>query len=75
MQRFKHAAKRGPALLIWMLAALLLAGCENETGSTPLGGGEDDAHDHEEHGDHPGRLAILSRDGAGDQLYAYDLEE
>ena len=74
MQRFKHAAKRGPALLIWMLAALLLAGCENETGSTPLGGGEDDAHDHEEHSDHPGRLAILSRDGAGDQLYAYDLE-
>lgn len=75
MQRFKHAAKRGPALLIWMLAALLLAGCENETGSTPLGGGGDDAHDHEEHGDHPGRLAILSRDGTGDQLYAYDLEE
>lgn len=74
MQRFELSAKRGPALLIWMLAALLLAGCENETGSTPLGGGEDDARDHEEHGDHPGRLAILSRDGAGDQVYAYDLE-
>ena len=77
MQRFKHAAKRGPALLTCLLAALLLAGCENETGSTPLGGGED-AHDHDhdhDHGDHPGRLVIASSDGAGDQLYMYDLEE
>lgn len=70
-------SQAGPALLTCLLAALLLAGCENETGSTPLGGGED-AHDHDhdhDHGDHPGRLVIASSDGAGDQLYMYDLEE
>lgn len=74
MQRMMQTLQQAPALLLSLLVALVLAGC-NETGTSSLGGGEDD-HDHDHaHGDHPGRLVIASRDGAGDQLYVYDLEE
>ncbi len=74
MQRMMNKLKHNAALPLSLMIAMAMTGC-NETGTSPLGGGEDD-HDHE-HGSsaHPGRLVIASRDGAGDQLYVFDLEE
>lgn len=72
MQRMMKNLKQNAALPLSLLAAFTMAGC-NETGTSSLGSAEDE-HDHA-HGAHPGRLVIASRDGAGDQLYVYDLEE
>ena len=72
MQRMMKNLKHHAALPLSLVVALAMAGC-NETGTSSLGSAEDE-HDHGS-SEHPGRLVIASRDGAGDQLYVYDLEE
>ncbi|MFP1677944.1 hypothetical protein ACLD02_04555 [Alloalcanivorax sp. C16-2] len=57
----------GAALLA---ASVLLAACNNDTGSTELPG---DDHDHE-HTDSAGRLVFTHADGAHSRVYVHDLE-
>ena len=58
----------GAALLA---ASVLLAACNNDTGSTPLPGGEDE-HDHG--AESAGRLVFTHADGANSRVYVHDLE-
>ncbi|WP_133491873.1 hypothetical protein [Alcanivorax sp. 24] len=52
--------------------ALLLAACNNDTGSTTLPGGDDHDHDHEESA---GRLVFTQAAGTNSRVHVYDLEE
>ena len=72
MQRMMKNLKHHAALPLSLVVALAMAGCI-ETGTSSLGSAEDE-HDPAS-SEHPGRLVIASRDGAGDPLYVYDLEE
>jgi len=58
----------GAALLA---ASVLLAACNNDTGSTPLPGGEDE-HDHG--AESAGRLVFTHADGSNSRVYVHDLE-
>ncbi|HBL86630.1 MAG TPA: hypothetical protein DD399_06625, partial [Alcanivorax sp.] len=58
----------GAALLA---ASVLLAACNNDTGSTPLPGGEDE-HDHG--AETAGRLVFTHADGSNSRVYVHDLE-
>jgi len=60
----------GAALLA---ASVLLAACNNDTGSTPLPGGEDE-HDHDHGAESAGRLVFTHADGANSRVYVHDLE-
>lgn len=61
----------GAALLA---ASVLLAACNNDTGSTALPGDDHD-HDHgHEHGESAGRLVFTHADGANSRVYVHDLE-
>ncbi|CUR46667.1 hypothetical protein BN2364_2226 [Alloalcanivorax xenomutans] len=53
--------------------ALLLAACNNDTGSTTLPGGDDD-HDHD-HEESAGRLVFTQAAGTNSRVYVYDLEQ
>ncbi|MCH9782551.1 MAG: hypothetical protein K0U65_01550 [Gammaproteobacteria bacterium] len=60
----------GAALLA---ASVLLAACNNDTGSTPLPGGEDE-HDHDHGAESAGRLVFTHADGSNSRVYVHDLE-
>lgn len=60
------------ASLTALAAAVLLAGCNNDTGSTALPGHEEE-HDHE-HAANPGRLVIGENNGSNSRVHVYDLE-
>jgi hypothetical protein len=51
----------------------LLAACNNDTGSTPLPGGEDE-HDHDHGSESFGRLVFTHADGSNSRVYVHDLE-
>jgi hypothetical protein len=60
----------GAALLA---ASVLLAACNNDTGSTPLPGGEDE-HDHDHGAESAGRLVFTHADSSNSRVYVHDLE-
>ncbi|MCH2550741.1 MAG: hypothetical protein MK001_00920 [Alcanivorax sp.] len=51
----------------------MLAACNNDTGSTPLPGGEDE-HDHDHGSESFGRLVFTHADGSNSRVYVHDLE-
>tara|TARA_R110001606_G_scaffold1937_10_gene7750 strand:+ start:17622 stop:18929 length:1308 start_codon:yes stop_codon:yes gene_type:complete len=55
-----------------LTAAVMFAGCNNDTGSTELPGQEEE-HEHE-HTDQPGRLVIGESNGSNSRVHVYDLE-
>jgi len=59
----------GAALLA---ASVLLAACNNDTGSTELPGGDDHDDDHGAHA--AGRLVFTHADGSNSRVYVHDLE-
>lgn len=68
MKSFKISSLHVSSLLA---ATLLLAACNNDTGSTTLPGGDDHDHDHE----HTGRLVFTEANGSNSRVYVYDLTE
>ena len=56
-----------------LAASVLLAACNNDTGSTPLPGGDDD-HDHDHGAESAGRLVFTHADGVNSRVYVHDLE-
>ena len=65
----RYFSPTGAALLA---ASVLLAACNNDTGSTELPG---DHHDHDhEHEQPAGRLVFTQADGTNSRVYVHDLE-
>lgn len=67
----KTLQKSGLVFATLLSAGMVLAGCNNDTGSTTLPGGD---HDHD-HGASTGRLVFTSAGGTNSRAYVYDLED
>lgn len=55
-----------------LAASMLLAACDNDTGSTALPG---DDHDHDHAESTSGRLVFTTADGTNSRVYVHDLDE